>query len=74
MVPFENDCADNGSALVTWLEASAPEARVLARTVTPDGQVGPGFLVSRVSDERASSFPRAAFLGDRPLFAWTDPG
>ena len=64
----------DGSALVTWLEGSGEEARILARAVTPDGQAGPVMLVSPASGERASGFPRAAVLGDRVLFAWTDAG
>jgi hypothetical protein len=65
---------DDGTGLVVWLEASTREPRVLSRSVSPDGRLGPVALVTETSEARASGFPRMARLGKEILFAWTLPG
>jgi hypothetical protein len=63
----------DGSALVTWLERVEGGAEVRARRVTPEGP-GPAIVVTGTAAARASGFPRSARLGDRVVFAWTEPG
>ncbi|MGH7563761.1 MAG: sialidase family protein [Gemmatimonadota bacterium] len=65
---------EDGSALVTWLEGQHSETRILARRIASGGQAGPAVFVAPASPERASGFPRAAVLGNRVVFAWTEPG
>ena len=65
---------EDGTAIVTWLEASGDEPRVLARRVSPDGSLGPTLVVTETSGARASGFPRVTRLGRELLFAWTLPG
>jgi len=64
----------DGSAIVTWLEASGDEPRIVARRVHADGTLEPALLVARTSGERASGFPRMVRAGDELVFAWTAPG
>jgi len=64
----------DGSAVVTWLEASGGSALVMARRVTQGGVAGSAITVTETSGERASGFPRLVRLGDELLFAWTLPG
>jgi hypothetical protein len=65
---------EDGTAIVTWLEASGDEPGVMARWASPDGTLGPALLVTRTSGARASGFPRMTRLGREILFAWTLPG
>jgi len=69
---------EDGSVLVTWLERTGGElaadfAEVLARHVSPNGQMSEPLRVSAASSERASGFPRviAAPTGE-VLVTWTD--
>ena len=70
----DTELLDDGTALVVWLEASEEEPRILARFVSPEGDLGPVALVTETSGARASGFPRIARLGDEILLAWTLPG
>ncbi len=70
----DTELMEDGTALVVWLEASEQEPRILARSVSPDGSLGPVALVTETSEARASGFPRVARLGNEILFAWTLPG
>ncbi|HXV85745.1 MAG TPA: sialidase family protein, partial [Gemmatimonadales bacterium] len=63
----------DGSALVSWLEATE-SAEVRARRVRRDGQVDPSWLVAQTSEARASGFPRMARAGNEIVFAWTETG
>ncbi len=65
---------DDGSAIVTWLDASGDAARVLARRIGPDGDRGEILSVAETSGSRASGFPRLARTGGELLVAWTLPG
>ncbi len=66
---------DDGAGLVVWLEAADGEPRILARAMSPEGDVGPPvIIVTETSGARASGFPRMARVGDEILFAWTFPG
>jgi len=65
---------DDGSVLVTWLEASDDRARVLVRRVSPRGGVGEAVVITETDGARASGFPRMVRLGSELLFAWTLPG
>ena len=63
-----------GGAIVSWLESSEKEARVLHRTVKPDGALGDVVTVARTSPKRASGFPQLLLIGSRVLAAWTEAG
>ena len=65
---------DDGSALVTWLEAGDGAAAIVSRRVGPAGSLGPTVTLAATDAARASGFPRVARLGaDRLMLAWTDP-
>ena len=63
-----------GGAIVSWLESSEKEARVLHRTIKPDGSLGDVVTVARTSAKRASGFPQLLLVGSRVLAAWTEAG
>ena len=63
---------DNGTAVVSWLDADGDTARLGLRTVGPDGALGEVQTVATVDAGRASGIPHVAGLGDRVLMAWTD--
>lgn len=66
---------DDGSAVVTWLEAPGRGGAVRARRVAPDGRAGRPRTIAEVSGARASGFARIARLGaDSLVFAWTETG
>jgi hypothetical protein len=66
--------AEDGSALVTWIERTGGDAaEIRLRRVHPDGAVSEGATLSTASGERASGFPRLAEASDGSLIlAWTD--
>ena len=65
---------DDGSALVTWLEAGDGAAAIVSRRAGPGGTMGPTVTLAATDAVRASGFPRVARLGaDRLMLAWTDP-
>jgi hypothetical protein len=63
-----------GDALVGWLEARGKETLFEVRRVASDGSAGPAMTVARTAAARASGFPRIARMGERLIFAWTEPG
>lgn len=65
---------EGGAALVSWLERAEEGADVRARTVHPDGTLGPAVTVAETSPARASGFPRLVRSADRIFFAWTEAG
>ncbi len=65
---------DDGSALVTWLEAGDGGTAIVSRRVARDGALGETVTLAATDAARASGFPRVARLGaDRLMLAWTDP-
>ncbi len=62
----------DGSAVVLWIEYGEDETRLLARRVLQDGTQGNPLLVSPISAERASGYPRIARVGNELYFAWTE--
>lgn len=65
---------DDGSALVTWLEAGNGGTAIVSRRVASDGSLGETVTLAAADAARASGFPRVARLGpDRLMLAWTDP-
>ena len=65
---------DDGSALVTWLEAGDGGTAIVSRRVARDGAPGETVTLAATDAARASGFPRMARLGaDRVMLAWTDP-
>lgn len=65
---------DAGTVLVTWLEASGGESRVLARTVRSGVVPGVPVTVAETSGERSSGFARMASTGDEFVVVYTLPG
>ncbi|MGH7341368.1 MAG: hypothetical protein ACREKH_12835, partial [Candidatus Rokuibacteriota bacterium] len=64
-------CLEDGTGLVSWLEADTAEARVRVRQVRPSGP-GSAVTVAATSAARKSGFPRLARAGDDLFVAWTD--
>ena len=64
---------EDGDALLAWVEDADQGADIRVRRVGDDG-AGPSAALTATSAARASGFPRMARLGDRILFAWTEPG
>lgn len=65
---------DDGSVLVTWLEAGDGGTAIVSRRVTRDGALGETVTLAATDAARASGFPRMARFGaDRLMLAWTDP-
>ncbi len=62
----------DGSAAVVWLEVRRRKGEVRMRRVRPDGRSNRSSRVARVSNSRASGFPRLARVGDLLIFAWTE--
>jgi hypothetical protein len=60
----------DGSAMVSWLERTDPDAEIRARRVTPDRELDNSWLVAPTSASRGSGFPRMTRVGDELLFAW----
>jgi hypothetical protein len=67
----------DGAALITWIEYMGADAgataRLLARIVRPDGTRDDAILVTPMSQDRSSGYPRVARRGHEILFAWTSP-
>lgn len=66
--------AEDGSAIVSWLERVDGAAEVRLRRVAPGGGMSRPLTVSRTGAERASGFPRMAFSGSDVVLAWTAAG
>jgi hypothetical protein len=64
--------ADDGSALVSWLEGSDDEARILIRRAHPSGTSEPS-LVAVTTGSRSSGVPRMVRFEDTIVVAWTEP-
>lgn len=64
----------DGSAVVSWLEVGRRSGEVRARRVERGRKAGRSWRVARVSQARASGFPRVVQVGDSLLFAWTETG
>ena len=64
---------DDGTAVVSWVEGGAEDARVRLRSVSPSG-AGEATTLATTAAARASGFPRMARAGDRLFFAWTEAG
>lgn len=65
---------EDGAALVTWIDAGAGSARLLARRVEHDGSRGPYVPIASSNTPRSGGFPRVARIGSDTLIAWTEPG
>ncbi len=64
----------DGRAAVSWLDESPPRARILVNVFDTDGADGDEVVVAETSVQRAAGFPRMVRIGDKLLFAWTEPG
>jgi hypothetical protein len=66
----------DGGALVSWVELDAEQpgrAKLLARTVRADGELGAAHAVAEFGASRDWGFPRAALLGDEVVWIYSDP-
>ncbi|HSM30767.1 MAG TPA: hypothetical protein VK854_08710 [Woeseiaceae bacterium] len=62
---------EDGSAVVSWLQAAAGgRGKLVLRRVTPGGEMGPVFDVA--SDAPARSVPQMAVAGNHLVLVWTD--
>ncbi|MBO6577080.1 MAG: exo-alpha-sialidase [Rhodothermales bacterium] len=66
---------DDGTAIVSWIEASSADAGfdagIMARRVAPDGRMSDPVTVEPTSSTRASGYPRMVRWGNNLIFAWT---
>ncbi|MFQ5585183.1 MAG: hypothetical protein ACE5GL_12180, partial [Calditrichia bacterium] len=62
----------DGSALVSWVEATQEGGEIRIRRVQPDGAKAPSMLIAKTSVVRASGFPQIARSGNQLYFAWTN--
>jgi hypothetical protein len=63
--------ADDGSALVSWLEGRGEGlGEVLVRRVSPGGTAGKPLVIAKTVSGRATGVPHMVRLGDRLLVAW----
>ena len=65
---------EDRSALVSWVEVDAKQAKIQVRSVDEAGRAGETLTVARTSTARASGFPRMVRSGRRVFFAWTEAG
>lgn len=59
---------DDRKVLVSWMENN----RIMARTVSVDGELGRPIEVATSSEKRSSGFPQLTFDGKNSWVAWTD--
>jgi len=69
---LSNVLLPDGSALVGWIEFNDGKSEFRVRRVWPDGRVGDETVVTPISSDRASGYPRLARSGDQTLAAWTE--
>jgi len=65
--------ADDGWALVSWLEQEGERATIFLRPVRASGALE-SIPIATTDAARSSGFPRMARLGDEIVLAWTEPG
>ena len=65
---------EDGSAVITWLEAGQGAAQLRARRVWRGGRRSEAITVASTAASRASGFPRVARSGKALYFAWTEVG
>lgn len=58
-------------ALVSWMEFATGGSTLRVREVQRDGRRTPSRVVTTMTSERASGYPRMARAGDRLVFAWS---
>lgn len=63
---------DEGSALVSWMEAQDGKAQLKAAKINRDGTKGEYHVISEMDASRQSGFPQMERVGDKVYFAWTD--
>ncbi|MHC4947304.1 MAG: sialidase family protein [Planctomycetota bacterium] len=64
--------ADDGEAVVGWLDTHVDGGAVRLRRVAPGGRPGPAVRVAASSVRRTAGFPKLAVVGERLLVAWTE--
>ena len=61
---------DDDSAIVTWVEATSPEAHIVARHVSDGGPLNPPQTLGSGTSASSIGFPRIARSKDNVLAAW----
>jgi hypothetical protein len=61
---------DGQDAVVSWLEQSAGDARIVARRITAAGAAGPSIQVAQGS--KSLGYPRILQAGNETWVAWAD--
>lgn len=61
---------EQGHALVSWMTSNREEGEVLIRRVSPEGKLGPAFIIARIG--RQAGVPRQERDGADAVLAWTD--
>lgn len=68
------ELAEDGSALVSWLEQADNEAEVRIRRLGRNGEASAATAIARTTRANASGFPRLALAGETLVVAWTASG
>ena len=63
---------DQDTAVVTWVEGSGEQARILARQIGTDWMQS-AITVAETTAARSTGFPRMSRSGSQLLVAWVDP-
>lgn len=61
---------DNGSAIVTWVEAASPAAHIVARQVSDGGPISPPRILGSGASASSIGFPRIGHSKGNVLAAW----
>lgn len=65
---------EDGSAVVSWLEAGADTAEIRMRRVRSGGEMDEPIVLAQTSSRRSSGFPQMVRSGERLVCAWTETG
>ncbi|MCM4167195.1 hypothetical protein KCTC52924_02775 [Arenibacter antarcticus] len=63
---------DTDNAIVSWMEATKNDARLLAMKVTKSGKISAPIVVDSLGASRRSGFPQMGLVKNKVHFAWTD--
>ena len=65
---------DDASVLLTWLVGTEEKGSLNIIRVWPDGKQSKVLEIAQTSISRKSGIPKLAFLDNKAIIAWTDPG
>lgn len=61
------------TAIVSWMDSDDDGATIKIRSVSIHGSMSPSYIVSKISEKRASGFPQMEAYNDSLYFAFTIP-